>query len=170
MNAGHQVPRRLGKLAVAIGVAGVLACENPHISTSRVVGFIDFDNPAWPLPQIPETATAGVSLNISVWTGHRGCGEHADTATGVDATGRSAYVTPNDYLTLTDGIDCAAGDLEFIEHRATFVFDEPGTAEITLTYSTKGGSNPEDHFANGRRVYTVEVAEAGNSPPWIDRR
>ena len=158
MKHTHQVLRHLGKLSVAIGAAGLLACHEPAYTQTLVVGFIDFDDPAWPLPQIPETATVGVPLDVTVRTGHRGCAEYAFTGSG--ATGRSASVTPHDYLTLTDGIDCSAGGLEFIEHSATLVFDEPGTAEITLTYSSRGGSNPEDHFADGRKVYTVEVVEA----------
>lgn len=162
MRHTHQVLGHLWKLAVVIGTAGLLACEDPFISKSLVLGFIDFDNTVWPLPRIPETATAGVPLTVTVWTGHHGCGEHAFTDTGVADTGQGGYVTPRDYLTLTDGVGCAPGDLEFIAHTATFVFDEPGTAEIRLTYSTKGGSNPEDHGVVGRKVYTVAVAEADN--------
>ncbi|MDE0122508.1 MAG: hypothetical protein OXQ93_07930 [Gemmatimonadota bacterium] len=119
---------------------------------------IDFDDPAWPLPQIPETATVGVPVEIAVWTGGSGCYEYARTGGGVD--GRSATVTPIDYLIRGDPGVCST-DPEFVEHRTTRVFDEPGTAEITVRHSDGGAILPEEHIGAGRKVYTVEVSEGG---------
>ena len=94
----RQVRRHLAMLAVAIGAAGLLACEEQELSRGIVIGKIDFDDPTWPLPQIPETATVGVPLEIAVWTGGSGCYEYVHTAGGVD--GRSAVVRPMDMLLL----------------------------------------------------------------------
>ena len=43
------------------------------------------------------------------------------------------------------------------------VFEEPGTAEVVLVYSTRGleWHKPEGHKGDGRKVFTVEVSEAG---------
>ena len=50
---------------------------------------------------------------------------------------------------------------ETLSGRARVVFDEPGTAEIVLRYSTGSGWRPQDYDGEGRRVFTVEVAAAG---------
>ena len=139
-------------LAVAIGAAGLLACEEEWVDTGIVVGKIDFDDPTWPLPQIPETATVGVPVEISVWTGGSGCYEYYRTEGGVD--GRSAIVRPMDYFT----VGGCSTDREFVEHRTTRVFEAAGTAEITLWYNDGGAITREDHTDDGRKVYTVEVS------------
>ena len=64
----HPVLRHLTKLTVAIGAIGLLACEDSELERGIVIGKIDFDDPTWPLPQIPETATVGVPVEIAVWT------------------------------------------------------------------------------------------------------
>ena len=153
----RQVRRHLTMLAVAIGAAGLLACEEEEEwSRGIVVGKIDFDDPAWPLPQIPETATVGVPLEIAVWTGGNGCYEYVRTFGGVN--GRSATVRPVDLFAV--GLGCST-DPEFVEHRTTRVFEEAGTAEITLWYSDGGAITREDHSGARSRVYTVEVSPAG---------
>lgn len=150
------VLRHSAKLAVALGALGLLACEDPELERGIVIGKIGFHDPAWPLPQIPETATAGVPVEIAVWTGGNDCYEKAYTAGGVN--GRSATVIPWDML-IVGG--CSTTDSKFIEHRVTRVFEEPGTAEITLTISGGGAIRREDHRGDERKVYTVEVAPAG---------
>jgi len=151
--------RHLATLAVAIGAIGLLGCEDPVSERGIVIGKIDFDDPAWPLPQIPETATVGVPVEIAVWTGGSGCYEYARTDGSVD--GRSAAVIPTDYFI----VGGCSTHREFVEHRTTRVFDEPGTAEITLWFSDGGAILREDHTGEGRKVYTVEVAEAGEGRP-----
>ena len=153
----RQVRRHLAMLAVAIGAAGLLACEEQELSSGIVIGKIDFDDPAWPAPQIPETATVGVPLEIAVWTGGSGCYEYARIEGGVN--GRSATVRPMDMFT----VGGCSTDPEFSEHRTTRVFEEPGTAEITLWYIDGGAIRREDHSHSRaeQKVYTVEVAPAG---------
>ncbi len=147
--------RHLAMLAVAIGAAGLFACEEQELERGIVIGKIDFDDPAWPLPQIPETATVGVPLEIAVWTGGSGCYEYGWTDGGVD--GRSATVLPTDYFI----VGGCSTDPEFVEHRTTRVFEEAGTAEITLWYSDGGAITREDHSGSQSKVYTVEVSPAG---------
>ena len=53
------VLRHLTMLAVAIGAAGLLACEEQELERGAVVGKIDFDDPTWPLPQIPRRQPSG---------------------------------------------------------------------------------------------------------------
>lgn len=156
---GRQALRHLTGLAVAIGAIGLLGCEDPVSERGIVIGKIDFDDPAWPLPQIPDTATVGVPVEIAVWTGGSGCYEFAWTNGGVD--GRSASVVPTDYFI----VGGCSSDRLFVEHRTTRVFDEPGTAEITLWFSDGGAILREDHTGEGRKIYTVEVAEAGENGP-----
>ena len=144
-------PLRLpGRLAVAIAVVGFGGC-GVFESTRRVIGFIDFDDSGWPLPEVPETATAGVAFEMTIWTGETGC--YSIGETDVDVTGRRAEVTPFDYVT-TGNYGCT-DHLAFFEHKATVVFREPGTAEIVLVYSTDWDEN-----GDGRKVYTVEVSPA----------
>ena len=149
------VLRHLTKLAVAISAIGLLACEEQEESRGRVIGKIDFDDPTWPLPQIPETATVGVPVEIAVWTGGSGCYEYGWTDGGVN--GRSATVIPNDYFI----VGGCSTDREFVEHRTARIFEEPGTAEITLWYSDGGAISREDHRVVRRKVYTVAVSPAG---------
>lgn len=154
----RQALRHLATLAVAIAAAGLLACEDPEESRGIVFGRIDFDDPDWPLQQIPDTATVGVPLEITVWTGGSGCYEYARTEGGVE--GRSAWFRPIDFLI----VGGCSTHREFIEHRTTLVFEEAGTAEIVLWYSDGWAIRREDHD-QGRKVYTVEVAEAEESRP-----
>ena len=153
-----RVLRRVTRLTVAIGVVGLPGCLETEPTEHRVIGLMRLDHPRidWPLPQIPETATAGVPLEAVFWTGGHGCYRGADTE--VVVTGRSAGVTPYAYLTVGRG--CYT-DLTFYEHRATLVFEQPGIAQIVLVYSTDGGYVPEDYKGDGRRVYTVDVSPAG---------
>lgn len=154
-NRTRPLRRHLAMLAVAIGAAGLFACEEKELERGIVIGKIDFDDPAWPLPQIPETATVGVPLEIAVWTGGSGCYEYGWTDGGVD--GRSATVLPTDYFI----VGGCSTDREFVEHRTMRVFEEAGTAEITLWYSDGGAIRRVDHDGEGRKVYTVEVSPAG---------
>ena len=159
-----QVRRHLAMLAVAIGAAGLLACEDPELDRGIVVGKIDFDDPAWPLPRIPDTATVGVPVEIAVWTGGSGCYEYARTDGGVD--GQSASVVPRDYFV----VGGCSTDPEFVEHRTTRVFEEAGTAEITLWYNDGGAIRREDHTDDGRKVYTVEVSPRSDTLAISSRR
>lgn len=124
--------------------------------------------PDWPLPRIPETATAGVSLEMTIWTVDGDCTDLRQGDTEVTALGRSAVVVPYDILTTYEGGFLATvddpgcfGTLDGVERTATVVFEEPGTAEIVLVYSTDGGRLPEHFNGDGLKVYTVEVAPAG---------
>ena len=155
----RKVRRHLATLAVAVAAAGLLACEEQESSRGIVVGKIDFDDPAWPLPQIPETATVGVPVEIAVWTGGSRCYEYGWTDGGVD--GRSAMVRPIDYFI----VGGCSTDPEFVEHRTMRVFEESGIAEITLWYNDGGAITRKDHSDPRRKVYIVEVAEAAESRP-----
>lgn len=152
---GRPARRLLAKLAVAIGVTGLVACGDPELERGIVVGKIDFDDPTWRLPRIPGTATVGVPVEIAVWTGGSGCYEYGYTRGGVD--GLSATVIPNDYFI----VGGCSTDREFVEHMTTRIFEEPGTAEITLHYSDGGAVSREDHQGDRRKVYTVAVSPAG---------
>lgn len=156
-NRPRQVLRHLARLAVAVAIVGLPGCNRSSTDAveHRVIGTIDF-SPGRPLPQIPETATAGVPLEIVVTT--RGAGCHRQGDTEVEVNGRSAVVTPYDILRTGDHGCYDEG--KFFEHRTTVVFEEPGTAEIVLVYSTGEANYPEGHKGDGRKVYTVEVAEA----------
>ena len=152
----HPVLRHLTMLAVAIGAAGLLACEEQEESRGAVTGKIDFDDPTWPLPQIPETATVGVPVEIAVWTGGTGCYEHFLTGGGNGSDGRSATVRPVD----TFIVGGCSTDRKFVEHRTTRIFRAPGTAEITLHYSDGGAISREDHKGDRSKVYMVAVSPA----------
>ena len=158
--------RRLARLAVAVVVVGLPGCGlfSPADPEHRVVGTMRF-NDYWPEALIPGTATAGVPFEIAIWTGGGACYRRGDTEVAVH--GRAAVVTPYDSFTHVgprcpaDGW-CGTSPSAFFEHRATVVFEEPGTAEVVLVYSTGFGwfYDPEDHKGDGRKVYTVDVAEA----------
>ena len=117
-----------------------------------MIGVIEFGGEGWRLPEIPETATAGVPIEMTIWTGETGCYRNGETDVAV--TGRITEVTPFDHVT-TGNVVCT-NHLGWFEHKATVVFPEPGTAEIVLVYSTDW-----DHNGDGRKVYTVEVSPAG---------
>ena len=158
-NRTRQVLRHLARLAVAAVIVGLPGC-GLFSTEHRVIGIINFDDSAWPLPRIPETATAGVPLEMAVWT--LGICPLRQGDAEVEVDGRSAVVTPYDFLRTGDDFACPLIYRRF-EHEATVVFEEPGTAEIVLVYSTgsTGELGPESHKGDGRKVYTVEVAEAG---------
>ncbi len=143
--------RLAARLAVAIAVVGLGGCGIFGPTTDRrVIGAIDFDHMGWK-QEVPETATAGVPIEMTVWT-MNGC--HFPGETEVAVTGRIAEVTPFDYLRTGDNAVCTYQ--LYLRHSATVVFPEPGTAEIVLVYSTD-----LDHRGDGRKVYTVEVSPAG---------
>ena len=144
-----------GILALAVAIVGLTGC-GLFSTEHRVIGIIDFDHSAWPLPEVPETATVGVPIEMTITTGGDGCYDIGETEVAV--TGRIAEVTPFDYVTTGGGV--CVDLLAFFEHKATVVFPEPGTARIVLVYSTDWG-RPEVQEADGRKVYTVEVAPAG---------
>jgi len=64
--------RLLGRLAVAIAVVGLGGCGIFGPTTDRrVIGGIDFHDRR--LPEIPETATAGVPFEMTIWTAGNSC-------------------------------------------------------------------------------------------------
>ena len=149
-------PRRPGILLLAIGAVALPACDAGE--EHRVVGYVDLTGDlANNEPQVPETATASVPMPITLWTTGGGCHRRGDTEVSVD--GRSAVVTPYDFVRV-GGFVCT-DILVVFEHRTTVVFDEPGTAQIVVRYSTGERFLPHDHDGAGRKVYTVEVAPAG---------
>ena len=97
-----------------------------------MIGAISFDSEGWPRPEVPETATAGVPIEMTITTGGDGCHEIGETDVAV--TGRTAEVTPFDYVTTGGGV-CAQLPV-FFGHKATVVFQEPGTAEISRNAPT----------------------------------
>ena len=144
--------RLLGRLAVAIAVVGLVGCGIFGPTTDRrVIGAIDFNGR--PLPEIPETATAGVPIEMTIWTAGGGC-HYSQGETDVAVTGPIAEVTPFDYVVESDV--CTRQLLHFA-HRATVVFQEPGTAAIVLVYSDSWDWR---HKGDLRKVYTVEVSPA----------
>lgn len=151
---------RPGILLLAVGAAAMPACDDPPSrpwEEHRVVGYVDLTgDDAGHEPQIPETATASVPVPITLWTTGGGCHSGGDTEVSVD--GRSAVVTPYDFVMVGD-VACTL-ILKVFEHKTTVVFDEPGTAEIVLRYSTGKHFPPHDHDAAGRKVYAVEVSPA----------
>ena len=149
--------RRPGILLLAIGTVALPACDDAG-EDHRVVGYVDLTGHLTNNePQVPETATASVPMPITLWTTGGGCHWRGDTEVSVD--GRSAVVTPYDFVRVGD-FACPS-ILAFFEHRTTVVFDEPGTAQIVVRYSTGERFPPHDHDGAGRKVYTVEVEPAG---------
>lgn len=142
-----------GRLAVAIAVVGLGGCGIFGPTTDRrVIGAIDFDDR--PLPEIPETATAGVPVKMTIWTvGAGGC-HYSQGETDVAVTGPIAEVTPFDYV---KEADVCFRPWRHFEHKATVVFQEPGTAAIVLVYSDFWENR---HKGDRRKVYTVEVSPA----------
>lgn len=150
------VLRHLTTLVVAIGAISLVACDDPEWSSGVVTGKIDFGDATWRLPEIPETATVGVPVEITVWTGGSGCYEYYGTFGGVD--GLSAWVRPDDLFIVGR---CSTDDREFVEHTTTRIFEEPGTAEITIHYTDAGAVLRQDHNGDQRKVYTLAVSPAG---------
>lgn len=141
--------RLAARLAVAIAVVGLGGCGIFGLTTDRrVIGGIDFhDRP----PEIPETATAGVPFEMTIWTTGDHC-NYIGGETDVAVTGPIAEVTPFDYVTGSNGCILL---LAYFEHKASVVFQEPGTAAIVLVTAT------DWHKEVKRKLYTVEVSPAG---------
>ena len=127
---------RPGILLLAVGAAAMPACVED--GEYRVVGSLAYE------PEIPDTVTASVPVTMTFKTSGGGCHRGGDTEASVD--GRSAVVIPYDFVMDWDVCELI---LQYFEHKATVVFDEPGTAQIVLRHSA------------GRKVYPVEVAPAG---------
>ena len=152
----HPKPARLrprpGMLLAALGAAAVAGCTSPAL-VERMVGHIDFSDIEGVEPRIPETATASVPFEVTVWTWGGGCYEIGETE--VDVDGRTAVVTPYDYLETT--AKSCTDDIRYFEHKATVTFMDPGTAQVVLRYST----DSRDRNGDGRAYYTVSVSPAG---------
>ena len=148
------LPHHLGRLLVVLSAVAFLACDNEPLvpDDDRVIGYIDFSDIRGYEPQIPETATATVPLEMAVWTMGSGCHTGGDTEVAIE--GRTAVVTPYDSLDF--GAGGCTEQLKRFEHKATVVFSDPGIAEIVLRYSTT-----PSHKGVRRKVYTVEVSPAG---------
>jgi len=150
--------RLAARLAVAIAVVGVGGCGIFGPTTDRrVIGILGR------LPEIPETATAGVPFEMTIWTQGDHC-NYIGGETDVAVTGPIAEVTPFDYVTGSSGCILLPA---YFEHKATVVFQEPGTAAIVLVTATgmrpQGGIHRTDdwHKEVKRKLYTVEVSPAG---------
>ncbi len=144
------------RLAVAIGAVAVLGCIDPiDLDEYRTVGHI----PAGVLtdggkygPQIPETVTAGVPLEIVIWTFHW-CAE--DAGTEVAESGGSAVAIP--YIREFPGRGCTLINKP-VEHMGEVVFPYSGPSELVLRYSRVGGGSWKP---NGTKVYDVMVHPPG---------
>ena len=149
-----RAPRHLGWVLVALGAVTLLACDPETPGTFRLVGYIEasvFTDSSHPLkPQIPETATAAVPLEITFWT--VACCL-VDGGTEVTVDDRTAVVTPFDVP--RSGVSTLV--LKPVEHKATVVFKDPGIARIILRYRTSDDWDPY-RPADGVKVYTVEVS------------
>ena len=165
--AGSRIARRTSarrtrsnpaSLVVAIGAVAVSACIDPiDPNEFRVVGHIPPEVLAGGgryEPQIPETATVGVPLEIGIWTFHH-CAE--DAGLDVAEYGGSAVATPYIFTLNGTGVVCTLL-IEPIEHRSEVVFPYSGPSELVLRYSRVGGGSWQ---ANGTKVYDVMVHPAG---------
>ena len=150
----------LCRMFVAAGAVALVACESadpPEPREVPIVGYIDFSVTDHLEPQIPKTATAGVPVGIAFWTIGGGCVQRIhDTEVALDRG--SAVVTPYDILLVGTGV--CTRDIKYLKHRATLVFDEPGSRRVVLRYST-GNSPKRDRTADGQEEYLVEVSPAG---------
>ena len=145
----HQVSRRAGRLLVAVAAVALVACDDPYaLEAVRVVGALELGKQV----QIPDTMTAGEPSEISFWTNGDGCVTGGETE--VNVTGQSALVIPYDYLG-SEGSSCGILLFQYFEHKADVVFHDPGTAEITIAYSSDGWYLRR----YGYKVYTVEVTQ-----------
>lgn len=146
--------RRPARLLVALGAVLLAGCIDPiDPDEFRIVGYIppgvlaggDLE------PQIPDSATVRVPMQIRIWTFHW-CA--ADAGVEVSEYGGSAVVTP--YIATLQQ-DCTETDKP-IEHSAEVVFLYSRPSEIVLRYSTVEGGTWK---ANGTRVYAVTVSPTG---------
>jgi len=168
--AGRTIVRGLRGILALVVVASSgthLACEQLLCECSsrvRVIGnLLEY-------PEIPETATAGVPLEISFQTGGNGCWSGgdplADTEVVYENDGRVAVVTPYDFvmeaLVTGDGDSCCFNCTDIgreFEHKADVVFQDPGTARLVVRHRAPGIGPPDD--VTTVFVYTVEVDPAG---------
>ena len=151
----HRALHDLGRLLAGLSLVAALSCDDPLEGppSDRVVGYIGFSLVRGHEPQVPETATANIPLDVTVWTMGDGCVEGGDTEVAVD--GLRAEVTPYDFVDWSAAA-CTL-ELRLFEHAATLVFEDPGIAEVVLRYSTRY----HDRIPDGRKVYAVEVSPAG---------
>lgn len=144
------------RLAVAIGAVAVLGCIDPiDPDEYRTVGHIPADvltEGGEYEPQIPGTATAGVPLEIVIWTFHW-CAD--DAGTEVAESGGSAVAIP--YIREFLGRGCTQVNKP-IEHGGEVVFPYSGPSEIVLRYSRVSGGSWKP---NGTKVYDVMVHPPG---------
>lgn len=147
----------LCRIFVAAGAVALVACESAGPSGEiPIVGHIDFSDIDGVEPQIPKTATAGVPVEIVFWTFGGGCVQGIDD-TEVTLDRGSAVVTPYDVLVEAQ---VCTDDLLHLRHRATLVFDEPGSRRVVLRYSTSHAPK-RDRTADGQEAYIVEVSPTG---------
>lgn len=149
----------LCRMFVAAGAVALLACESadpPEPRDVSIVGHIDFSDMDGFEPRIPKTATAGVPAEIVFWTIGGGC-ERVIDHTEVALSRGSAVVTPYNILWVHP---VCTDDLRYLKHRATLVFDEPGSRRVVLRYATSY-SPKRDRTADGQEEYIVEVSPAG---------
>lgn len=143
-----RIRRLLGILPVVISSAALPACDDPNaVEAIRVVGALDDKQ-----VQIPDTMTAGVPSEIALWTNISGCWTGGETEVAI--TGRSALVIPYDYQDF-GAPQCGTHAIVSFKHTTNVVFDDPGTAEITIAYSHDGRYLRRYGF----KVYTVEVTQ-----------
>jgi len=138
---------RAGRFLVAAAAVALVACDGPSTppEEDRVIGNVVFGDDLE--PQVPQTATAGVPFQITIWTVGNGGYRAADT--DVAYGGRLAVVTPYDYMDQSIRTD----DLRYLKHEAKVVFANPGTAEVVLVFRTSGQGR------YGSRAYSVEVTQ-----------
>lgn len=153
--SAHRAPSGPGRFFVAFAAVAGLGCIDPiDPDEYRIVGHIPpgvlADGGKYE-PQIPGRATAGVPLEIAIWTFHW-CAEDAGTEVG--ESGGSAVATP--YIVTLEGA-CTLINKP-IEHRTEVVFPSSGPSEIVLRYSRVGGGSWKP---NATRVYDVMVHPAG---------
>ena len=147
--------RNAGRFLLAMATVAFPGCiDSIDPDEFRIVGHIPAEVLAGGSlePQIPETAIAGVPLQIKVWTFHS-CARNAGIE--VSEYGGSAEATP--YIsTMVEGACTLVS--EPIEHRAELVFRYTRESEVVLRYSTAQGGSWK---ANGTMVYKVTVSPEG---------
>ena len=138
---------RFGGTAAALATLVLLACDSVTPITDRWIGHIGDLSEQDP---VPETATAGVPVEITFTTTFPFCA--FDGGTEVDIRDNITVVTPFD--TQSGGACTRARP---IRHRATVVFEDPGTARVGILYSTEAPRGPF-HPRLELKVYAVEVS------------
>ena len=145
--------RRLpGRLLVATVALALAACESANPAEHRdvaIVAHMDFSDPGDPQPEIPETATAGVPLEIAFRTRGGGCVRRIDR-TEVVRGRESAVVTPYDVLGVSP---VCTDDIRFLLHSASVVFDEPGTRKGRPSIQHLGCHDGRPHSGRAAGVH-----------------